>query len=253
MTTASTPRRASVRPSPVRASAIRDLDVVGQHAASRFAAVRKHDDAVASASKLGGDRAADKTRAAGYRNSPPARRARCRERGVDGPGAVAEDPGQLIADHEPIEHITGDPARHLVVDLVVNHRPAVDLLEPMTVLPAPIRPAHLDVGELSRRLVAADPRQPSHGDAEQRTDAIADLEPLAHRLRRRRVLEPERGWGDAMEVGRVCEEPERLVDGSPHQQRSPSAAAGSWGLLHRLHSRGAAARIGRTAALTGRC
>ena len=252
MTMASTPRRASVRPSPVRRIGHPDLDVIGQHAPSRFAAVRKHDDAVAPASKLGGDRAADETRAAGNRDGPPARRASGRERGTDGPGPVVEDPGQLVADHEPIEQITGGPAGQLVVDLVANHRPAVDLLEPMAVLPAPIRPAHLDVDELSRRLMLADPRQPSHGDAEQRTDAIADLEPLAHRLRRRRVLEPERGWGDSMEVGRVCEEPERLVDGSPHQQRSPQPLP-AHGSPSPVDSRGAAARIGRTAALTGRC
>src|SRR4029079_4087164 len=77
---------------------------------------------------------------------------------ADRRGAVAEDPLELVADHEPVGQVAERAQPRLVLDVVADDRgPAVlDRLEPMGVLPAPVRTLRLDVDEAVRRIDVAD-------------------------------------------------------------------------------------------------
>lgn len=134
------------------------------------------------------------------------------------PGSVQEDPGELVADHQPVDQVAGRTERDLVLDPVVNERATVDGFEAVHVLPAPIRTSQLNVAEAVGRIVFGDPRHPTNRDAEQRADAVPDLEARAHRLVIGQVLESHARRRDSIEVARPREEVEDLVAGTRDEQ-----------------------------------
>ena len=102
--------------------------------------------------------------------------------------------------------------RHPVVDAVCDQRAVRVLLERVRVLPAGERAAQLHVDEAPRRLPALDPRAPRDGHAVQR-QAVVDQRTLPDLKRLlRQDPEAEPGRRDRLQVGRVGEERERLVD-----------------------------------------
>jgi len=173
--------------------------------------VGQHNDPVTAASQLGRDRAAHESGASGDRHSAAGRRAGLGERLADRPGSKQEDPSQLVTNDERVHRVAGRPDRQLVVHLVEHERPTGSVLKGVPVLPVPVRPVNLQIDEPVRRVVLGDPRQPPDRDAEQGTDAVANLEPRFHRRLIGQIFEGERARGDPMKVARLREECEDLV------------------------------------------
>ena len=106
------------------------------------------------------------------------------------------------------------PRGERVVDAVAHQRALAVRRELVAVTPEPVRPPDLPVDEPRARLPLLDPRRHRHAVQAQ---AVPDERAGAHDGRvGRQELEPQPRRRDGLEVARVAEEGEHLVDRAPH-------------------------------------
>lgn len=101
--------------------------------------------------------------------------------------------------------------RSPVADAVADLRAAVDRLELVRVLPESVRPMYLPIDKSVRRLPDGDPGRPGDRDAEE-AQPVSEQRALAQLGRRLEDAEVEPRRRDPLEVARVGEEGERLLE-----------------------------------------
>ena len=81
-------------------------------------------------------------------------------------------------------------------------------------IPATVRAGQLHVGKSVRRVVLGDQRPPRGRHAEERAEAVFDLQPLAHLEVVAQEFEAHRSGRQPGEVARLGKEGEYLLDGA---------------------------------------
>ena len=105
-----------------------------------------------------------------------------------GAAAKPEDALELCADDQLVSDLTQRPERQHVFDPIVDPGPPVDRRQRVTVLPASVRAAQLNVAELDGLIDPLDARPPGHRDPEDGPHRVVDQGALGHRW----VLRPHR-------------------------------------------------------------
>src|SRR6266545_903792 len=106
---------------------------------------------------------------------------------------------------------TERPERRLVCDHVLDHRPAVLPAEAVLVVPATVRPDHLEVTEAMGWVVLADQRAPADGQAHDAHTVVDRQAARHHDGLRDQDAETEPWRRDQWKVLRPLEEFERLA------------------------------------------
>ncbi len=119
--------------------------------------------------ELGGDGSANEARSPGDRHGQRVRVvAGSLEDRLDGPCAVPKDALQPWSHHRAVDDVTERAEGQRVGDVVLDQRPALDIVERVDVLPATVGAPELHVREPMRWVVLGDARPPRGWEAQER-------------------------------------------------------------------------------------